>query len=257
MENRYTLLNQNRVRNIEGYNALVGDDGEKMPQIVVFIDELADLMMVAAKDVEDAICRLAQKARAAGIHLVVATQRPSVDVITGLIKANMPSRIALSVSSQTDSRTILDMGGAEKLMGKRRYALCTCGDGEAVTRSRSLLDEKLIAPIVEHCKRLSSPDYVEGVAQAVESSRKQEDEGDVLFYEAAKAVINAGQASTSMLQRRFRIGYNRAARLIEELQTKGVVGAADGARPRTVLISMEYLETQFAPPEEQQDALDI
>ena len=257
MENRYTLLNQNRVRNIEGYNALVGDDGEKMPQIVVFIDELADLMMVAAKDVEDAICRLAQKARAAGIHLVVATQRPSVDVITGLIKANMPSRIALSVSSQTDSRTILDMGGAEKLMGKGDMLYAPVGMAKPLRVQGAFLDEKLIAPIVEHCKRLSSPDYVEGVAQAVESSRKQEDEGDVLFYEAAKAVINAGQASTSMLQRRFRIGYNRAARLIEELQTKGVVGPADGARPRAVLISMEYLETQFAPHEEQQDALDI
>ncbi len=256
MENRYTLLNQNRVRNIEGYNALVGDDGEKMPQIVVFIDELADLMMVAAKEVEDAICRLAQKARAAGIHLVVATQRPSVDVITGLIKANMPSRIALSVSSQTDSRTILDMGGAEKLMGKGDMLYAPVGMAKPLRVQGAFLDEKIIAPIVEHCKRLSSPDYVDGVAQAVESSRKQEDEGDVLFFEAAKAVINAGQASTSMLQRRFRIGYNRAARLIEELQTKGIVGPADGARPRAVLITMEYLETQFSPPEEAQDVFD-
>ncbi len=246
MENRYTLFNQNKVRNLEGYNNLVGDDGEKLPRIVVFIDELADLMMVAAKDVEDAICRLAQKARAAGIHLVVATQRPSVDVITGLIKANMPSRIALSVSSQTDSRTILDMGGAEKLMGKGDMLYFPVGMAKPLRVQGAYLDERIIKPIVEHCKNLSEPEYIDGVAQSVESTETQDGIEDPLFYDAAKSVINAGKASTSMLQRRFRIGYNRAARLIEELQDRGIVGPADGAKPRVVLMSIEAFEAQYS-----------
>lgn len=253
MENRYTLFNQNRVRNLEGYNKLVGEGGEILPQIVVFIDELADLMMVAAKEVEDAICRLAQKARAAGIHLVVATQRPSVDVITGLIKANMPSRIALSVSSQTDSRTILDMGGAEKLMGKGDMLYFPVGMAKPLRVQGAFLDEKIIKPIVEHCKQLSEPEYIEGVAQSVETNEAPEDVEDALFYDAAKAVINAGKASTSMLQRRFRIGYNRAARLIEELQDKGIVGPADGAKPRVVLMSIEAFEAQYQVQGEEQD----
>lgn len=253
MENRYTLFNQNKVRSLEGYNALVGEDGEKLPQIVVFIDELADLMMVAAKEVEDAICRLAQKARAAGIHLVVATQRPSVDVITGLIKANMPSRIALSVSSQTDSRTILDMGGAEKLMGKGDMLYFPVGMAKPLRVQGAFLDETIIKPLVEHCKRLGEPDYIEGVAQPVESAETPEEVEDALFYDAAKAVINAGKASTSMLQRRFRIGYNRAARLIEELQDKGIVGPADGAKPRVVLMSREAFEAQYQVLGEEQD----
>ncbi|MEG1496213.1 MAG: DNA translocase FtsK [Clostridiales bacterium] len=252
MENRYTLFNQNKVRNLEGYNNLVGKDGERLPQIVVFIDELADLMMVAAKEVEDAICRLAQKARAAGIHLVVATQRPSVDVITGLIKANMPSRIALSVSSQTDSRTILDMGGAEKLMGKGDMLYFPVGTSKPLRVQGAFLDETVIKPIVEHCKTLSEPDYIEGVAQPVESAKAKDDAEDILFYDAAKSVINAGQASASMLQRRFRIGYNRAARLIEELQEKGIVGPSDGSKPRVVLMSVEAFEAQYEAPAEDQ-----
>ncbi|MDO4542439.1 MAG: DNA translocase FtsK [Bacillota bacterium] len=251
MENRYTLFNQNKVRNLEGYNELVGEDGEKLPQVVVFIDELADLMMVAAKEVEDAICRLAQKARAAGIHLVVATQRPSVDVITGLIKANMPSRIALSVSSQTDSRTILDMGGAEKLMGKGDMLYFPVGMAKPLRVQGAFLDERIIKPIVEHCKGLGTPEYIEGVAQPVESAETQNDAEDELFHDAAKAVIHAGKASTSMLQRRFRKGYNRAARLIEELQDWGIVGPADGAKPRAVLMSIEAFEAQYGLGNEQ------
>lgn len=256
MENRYTLFNQNKVRNLEGYNKLVEEGGEKLPQIVVFIDELADLMMVAAKDVEDAICRLAQKARAAGIHLVVATQRPSVDVITGLIKANMPSRIALSVSSQTDSRTILDMGGAEKLMGKGDMLYYPVGMAKPLRVQGAFLDETVIKPVVEHCKQLGEPEYIEGVAQPVEMTEMKNDTEDELFHDAAKAVIAAGQASASMLQRRFRIGYNRAARLIEVLQSKGIVGPSDGAKPRVVLMSAEAFDAQFPPQPGEQNLFD-
>lgn len=252
MENRYTLFNQNRVRNMEGYNDLVEDDSEKLPQIVIFIDELADLMMVAAKDVEASICRLAQKARAAGIHLVVATQRPSVDVITGLIKANIPSRIALSVSSQTDSRTILDMGGAEKLLGKGDMLYLPVGYSKPVRVQGAWLSDRDAAAILDHYKKQGSPDYIEGVAQVVETGMKKEaDYGDELFFDAARAAIAAGQASTSMMQRRFRIGYNHAARIMEELQEKGVIGPADGAKPRMVLMSLEVFDNTFKEPQEQ------
>ena len=252
MENRYTLFNQNRVKNLEGYNNLVGDVNDKLPQIVIFIDELADLMMVAAKDVEASICRLAQKARAAGIHLVVATQRPSVDVITGLIKANIPSRIALSVSSQIDSRTILDVGGAEKLLGKGDMLYLPIGYSKPVRVQGAWLSDGDAVAILDHYKRQGSPDYVDGVAQAVDTgAKKEEDYGDELFFDAAKAAIAAGQASTSMMQRRFRIGYNHAARIMEELQEKGVIGPADGAKPRTVLMSIEVFESTFKEPQEQ------
>lgn len=252
MENRYTLFNQNRVRNLAGYNALMENDADRLPQIVIFIDELADLMMVAAKDVEASICRLAQKARAAGIHLVIATQRPSVDVITGLIKANIPSRIALSVSSQTDSRTILDIGGAEKLLGKGDMLYMPIGYAKPLRVQGAWLSDADAEAILNHYKRQGEPDYIEGVAQAVESGTKKEAKYEnSLFYDAAKAVITAGQASTSMLQRKFRIGYNHAARIMEELEEKGIVGPADGAKPRTVLMPLEVFQSSFEEPKEQ------
>ena len=252
MENRYTLFNQNRVRNLAGYNELVENEADRLPQIVIFIDELADLMMVAAKDVEASICRLAQKARAAGIHLVIATQRPSVDVITGLIKANIPSRIALSVSSQTDSRTILDVGGAEKLLGKGDMLYMPIGYSKPLRVQGAWLSDADAAAILDHYKRQGEPDYIEGVAQAVETgSKKEEAFGDALFFDAARAAITAGQASTSMMQRRFRIGYNHAARIMEELEEKGVIGPADGAKPRTVLMSLETFKETFKEPQEQ------
>jgi S-DNA-T family DNA segregation ATPase FtsK/SpoIIIE len=252
MENRYTLFNQNRVRNMESYNKMVENPDDKLPQIVIFIDELADLMMVAAKDVESSICRLAQKARAAGIHLVVATQRPSVDVITGLIKANIPSRIALSVSSQTDSRTILDMGGAEKLLGKGDMLYMPVGLSKPVRVQGAWLSDHDAVAILDHYKRQGEPDYIDGVAQAVDTGMKnEEDYGDELFFDAARAAIAAGQASTSMMQRRFRIGYNHAARIMEELEEKGVIGPSDGAKPRTVLMSQEVFESTFKEPQEQ------
>ncbi|MBQ4092171.1 MAG: DNA translocase FtsK [Firmicutes bacterium] len=252
MENRYTLFNQNRVRNLAGYNALVEKESDRLPQIVIFIDELADLMMVAAKDVEASICRLAQKARAAGIHLVIATQRPSVDVITGLIKANIPSRIALSVSSQTDSRTILDVGGAEKLLGKGDMLYMPIGYSKPLRVQGAWLSDADAVAILDHYKRQGEPDYIEGVAQAVEVGAKKDAQfADELFFDAARAAITAGQASTSMMQRRFRIGYNHAARIMEELEEKGVIGPADGAKPRTVLMSLEVFKETFKEPEEQ------
>lgn len=252
MENRYTLFNQNRVRNLAGYNELVENPADRLPQIVIFIDELADLMMVAAKDVEASICRLAQKARAAGIHLVIATQRPSVDVITGLIKANIPSRIALSVSSQTDSRTILDVGGAEKLLGKGDMLYMPIGYSKPLRVQGAWLSDADALAILDHYRQQGEPDYIEGVAQAVETGGKKETQfGDALFFDAARAAITAGQASTSMMQRRFRIGYNHAARIVEELEEKGVIGPADGAKPRTVLMSLEVFKETFKEPNEQ------
>ena len=252
MENRYTLFNQNRVRNLAGYNELVENEADRLPQIVIFIDELADLMMVAAKDVEASICRLAQKARAAGIHLVIATQRPSVDVITGLIKANIPSRIALSVSSQTDSRTILDVGGAEKLLGKGDMLYMPIGYSKPLRVQGAWLSDADATAILDHYKKQGEPDYIEGVAQAVETGGKKEESfGDALFFDAARAAITAGQASTSMMQRRFRIGYNHAARIMEELEERGVIGPADGAKPRTVLMSLETFKETFKEPQEQ------
>lgn len=251
MENRYTLFNQNRVRNLAGYNALIQNESDRLPQIVIFIDELADLMMVAAKDVEATICRLAQKARAAGIHLVIATQRPSVDVITGLIKANIPSRIALSVSSQTDSRTILDVGGAEKLLGKGDMLYMPIGYSKPLRVQGAWLSDADAVAILDHYKRQGEPDYIEGVAQAVDAGTQKETQYDnALFFDAAKAAITAGQASTSMMQRRFRIGYNHAARIMEELEEKGVIGPAEGAKPRTVLMSLDVFRDTFKEPEE-------
>lgn len=254
MENRYTIFHSNRVKDLASYNNLVKDEVDRLPQIVVFIDELADLMMVAAKDVEDAICRLAQMARAAGIHLVIATQRPSVDVITGLIKANIPSRIAFAVSSQMDSRTILDMGGAEKLLGRGDMLYHPVGMAKPLRVQGAFLSDGEAEALLAHCKNMGKPSYIEGVAQPIETAAPPEEE-DELFFDAAKMVINAGQASASMLQKRFRIGYNRASRLMDSLMEQGIVGPADGARPRVILISMEAFLQRFevreTPGEEQ------
>lgn len=251
MENRYTIFHTNRVKDLASYNKLV-DEEDNLPQIVVFIDELADLMMVAAKDVEECICRLAQMARAAGIHLVIATQRPSVDVITGLIKANIPSRIAFAVSSQMDSRTILDMGGAEKLLGRGDMLYHPVGMGKPLRVQGAFLSDEEAKQLLDHCKKMGKPSYIEGVAQAVETAAPREEE-DELFFDAAKTVITAGQASASMLQKRFRIGYNRASRLMDSLMEQGIVGPADGARPRAILISMDAFLQRYETVEEEED----
>lgn len=245
MEKRYELFSKHGTRNIEGYNNMVAtkQEGEPMPYIVVILDELADLMMVAASDVEDSIIRLAQKARAAGIHLIIATQRPSVDVITGLIKANIPSRIAFGVSSQVDSRTILDMAGAEKLLGKGDMLFLPVGVSKPVRVQGAFLSDEEVEAVVGFCKNQEEAVYQEEMVPEVEEQESAEDDQtDELYDQAVQIVIEAKQASVSLLQRRMRVGYARAARLIDTLEAKGVVGPYEGSKPREVLITMEQYQ---------------
>lgn len=249
MENRYNLFASSGVKNISGYNDLKKRQGEaELPLILVLIDELADLMMVAPADIEDAICRLAQMARAAGIHLVVATQRPSVDVITGLIKANIPSRIAFAVSSQIDSRTILDMAGAEKLLGKGDMLFFPVGAAKPLRVQGVFVSEKEIEDVVSFVKNQGKPEYAEGVLKAEPSKPENAPvDEDELLPQAVKIVLETGQASISMLQRRLRVGYTRAARLMDMMSEKGYVGGYEGSKPRAVLITVEKYEAIFGP----------
>ncbi|NLK08112.1 MAG: DNA translocase FtsK [Firmicutes bacterium] len=246
MERRYELFAESGARNIQAYNDWVHENhskedstkDEQLPYIVIIIDELADLMLVAAADVEDAICRLAQMARAAGMYLIIATQRPSVDVITGLIKANIPSRLAFAVSSQVDSRTILDMAGAERLLGKGDMLYYPSGAPKALRAQGAFIQEKDIAKIVEFWKKQADPKET-AVADIIEEQETVDNEvivDDELFDDAVQLIIDSGQASISMLQRRFRIGYSRAARLIDTMELKGIVGPHQGSKPREVLI---------------------
>ena len=229
-----------------------------MPFIVIIIDELSDLMMVAKVDVEDAILRLAQKARAAGIHLILATQRPSVDVITGIVKANIPSRIAFAVSSQTDSRTIIDMGGAEKLLGKGDMLFYPIGFNKPVRVQGAFVTDEELNKIVEFIVQQSIPvNYTEEVTeQELECDSKNKNNGgedvesdssaeDELFADALSLVLDMGQASSSMLQRRFRIGYTRAARLVDTMEELGIVGQSVGSKPREVIMSRQEAEERF------------
>ena len=233
MERRYQLFAEEGVRDIARYNELYND--KPMPKIVVIIDELADLMMVAPRDVEDCICRLAQMARAAGIHLVVATQRPSVDVITGLIKANIPSRISFAVSSQVDSRTILDISGAEKLLGKGDMLFYPVGAPKPVRIQGAYITEEEVEKLINYCKKQKEPAYEKNLSDFNEVGvDKSHEETDELFEEAVKVVLDSGQASISMLQRRLRIGYARAARLIDEMEQRGIVGGYEGTKPREI-----------------------
>ena len=242
MENRYRLLSEQGVRNIDGYNekAAKSRDLEKMPQIVIIIDELADLMMVAPKQVEDSIVRLAQKARAAGIHLIVATQRPSVDVITGLIKANIPSRLALAVSSQVDSRTILDQPGAETLVGKGDMLFKPIDKPKPIRIQGSFVTDYEVMKITDFLKAqgLETPQALsEDLNKTLESSNLGSDgESDEYLKEAIELAATLDNLSVSMLQRRFRIGFNRASRLMDMLEERGVVGPPEGSKPRPVLI---------------------
>jgi DNA segregation ATPase FtsK/SpoIIIE-like protein len=241
MEKRYTLFSQTNTRNIEGYNAL--QQGEHvLPWIVVIVDELADLMMVAAGDVEDAICRLAQMARAAGIHLIIATQRPSVDVITGVIKANIPSRIAFGVSSQIDSRTILDMAGAEKLLGRGDMLYVPIGASKAQRIQGAYVSDQEVEALVAHCARQAQAQFVADIVPEHSATQAHDAPRDALFDQAARTIIEAKQASASLLQRKLRVGYARAARLIDELEAHSVIGRADGAKPRDVLMTLESFE---------------
>ena len=243
MERRYELFAHSGTREITRYNQLVKEhkQGEHLPYLVIIIDELADLMMVAPNDVEEAICRIAQKARACGIHLIVATQRPSVDVITGLIKANIPTRIAFSVSSQVDSRTIIDVNGAEKLLGKGDMLFLENGSSKAVRLQGTFVSDEEIERVVKHVKLQSKPDYLFHQDELVKKATIQSEE-DELFLEACEFVVNQGGASTSSLQRRFRIGYNRAARLIDMMEEQGIISENRGSKPRDVLISEEELD---------------
>lgn len=247
MERRYSLLAEHGHRNIKGYNADKKIE-ESMPYIVIVIDELADLMMVAARDVEGLIVRIAQKARAVGIHLVLATQRPSVDVITGIIKANIPARIAFTVASQIDSRTIIDQGGAEKLLGKGDMLITTAQAPKPKRVQAAWIEEPDIVKVINQIKTQRPPEYNdEVVAQPVQLNGKGGvvfdgggaggDSDDDMYNDAVAAVMAAGKASASLLQRRLRVGYARAARLMEEMEEQGVIGPADGSRPRDVLVS--------------------
>jgi S-DNA-T family DNA segregation ATPase FtsK/SpoIIIE len=253
MDNRYNLFAQKGVRDLKGYNKVVEKEEEtgKLPQIVIIIDELADLMMVAKNDVEDAICRLAQKARAAGMHLVIATQRPSVDVITGLIKANVPSRIAFAVSSQVDSRTILDSVGAEKLLGKGDMLFFPSGASKPSRVQGAFVSDDEVEKIVDFVKSNGTATYSEDILETIENSNKTEkelaqeqaedDETDPFLMDAIQTVVETGQASTSFIQRRFKVGYARAGRIIDQMEERGVISGYQGSKPREVLMTIERL----------------
>lgn len=245
MDKRYELFAENNVKDLNSYNELMRVDqryADCKPQIVIIIDELADLMMASPSEVENSICRLAQKARAAGMHLIVATQRPSVDVVTGLIKANIPSRIAFSVASQFDSRTILDMAGAEKLLGKGDMLFSPVGSTKPYRVQGPYISEKEIDKVIKFVKKEGgNPDYDEELKSAIENADKKtsKEPQDELTEDAIAFIFKSKQASVSMLQRRFRIGYNRAARIIDEIEEKGIIGPSDGSRPRQLIITEE------------------
>ena len=244
MERRYKLFAESSVRDINRYNEV--NPESPLPKILVIIDELADLMMVSPREVEDCICRLAQMARAAGIHLIVATQRPSVDIITGLIKANIPSRISFSVSSQVDSRTILDMAGAEKLLGKGDMLFFPVGAAKPIRIQGAYISDEEVERLVNYVKKQKQPIYEKKLSDFKEVEvKKNEEEVDELFKEALSLVIDSGQASISMLQRRLRIGYARVARLIDQMEEKGFIGQFEGTKPREILITREQFERYF------------
>ncbi|HBM6624067.1 TPA: DNA translocase FtsK, partial [Enterococcus faecium] len=257
MEERYEKFAATGVRNISGYNEFVQqknlENGTKhptLPFIVVIVDELADLMMVASNEVEDAIIRLAQMARAAGIHMILATQRPSVDVITGIIKANVPSRMAFAVSSGTDSRTIIDSNGAEKLLGRGDMLFLPMGENKPIRVQGAFISDHEVERVVQFVTDQQEAHYEEKMmpTDEVETTGAPEQPQDELFEEAKALVVEMQTASISLLQRRFRIGYNRAARLVDELEAHGVVGPSEGSKPRKVFIEQE--ETSETLPDD-------
>ncbi|MEN6315313.1 MAG: DNA translocase FtsK 4TM domain-containing protein [Clostridiaceae bacterium] len=256
MVNRYKMFADKAVRDIKGYNELMKKTGEQpaLPQIVIIIDELADLMMVAPNDVEDAICRLAQMARAAGMHLVIATQRPSVDVITGVIKANIPSRISFAVSSQIDSRTILDMGGAEKLLGRGDMLIHPVGKPKPVRAQGANITDAEVEKVVEYVKAQGNASYDDNIIEEIsnEDNPVENDSGDndELLPKAIELVVDAGQASVSLIQRKFKVGYARAARIVDQMEARGIVGGFEGSKPRQILISrQQWQEMQMSGKE--------
>jgi S-DNA-T family DNA segregation ATPase FtsK/SpoIIIE len=258
MTNRYDMFNKRGVRDINTYNDSVKGDPQlkKLPNIVIIIDELADLMMSNPGEVEESICRLAQLARAAGIHLIIATQRPSVNVITGVIKANIPSRLSFAVVSQVDSRTILDMGGAEKLLGNGDMLFHPMGLSKPVRMQGAYISDAEINKVVEFIKQRTSATYDEDVVENIEKADKKgsdsdmENEVDELLPAAIDLVVEAGQASVSYLQRKLKLGYGRAARIVDQMELRGIVGPFEGSKPRAVLISRdEWAEMQMNNPD--------
>ncbi|OEH91785.1 DNA translocase FtsK [Bacillus solimangrovi] len=247
MERRYKVFHHEGVRDINRFNQKIVNEqhkGEKMPYLVIIIDELADLMMMSPHDVEEAVCRIAQKARACGIHLLLATQRPSVDVITGLIKANIPTRVAFSVSSQVDSRTIIDTSGAEKLLGKGDMLFLENGKSESLRIQGNFVSDDEIDRVVDFVKKQRKPHYLFEQEELIKQHHVSEEE-DELFVEACDFVLEQDGASASSLQRRFQIGYNRAARLVESMEARGIVSPQKGSKPRDILVSREQLEQIF------------
>ncbi len=237
MERRYSMMAEKGVRNIEKYNQKISkiEGGETLPYIVVVIDELADLMMVSPKEVEEYIARLAQMARASGIHLILATQRPSVDVLTGIIKANFPARVSCKVFSKVDSRTILDTNGAESLLGYGDMLFLSPGIGRLQRLHGPFVSEGEIKRIVEFLKQQGAPSYHNEILEEKEEEENGEEMDDDKYHEAVEFVMAKGEASISMVQRRFRIGYNRAARIVERMERDGVIGPSDGVKAREVL----------------------
>ena len=265
MMRRYKTMSDAGVRDLESYNSIVtAEGGDKVPQLIVIIDELADLMMVAAKEVEDSICRIAQMGRASGVHLVIATQRPSADVITGLMKANIPSRIAFSVASAMESRIILDTQGAEKLVGKGDMLFAPIGSGKPLRVQGCFVTDSEVLAVTSYVKEHFVADYDQTVLADIEKKASQtgkksapitaadpepnmdELEGDELLPQAVDVVLETGQASVSMLQRRLKLGYARAARIVDEMEEKGIVGPFQGSKPRNILVTKEQWESMKA-----------
>ncbi|MBZ2173821.1 DNA translocase FtsK [Schnuerera sp. xch1] len=247
MEKRYKLFAENNVRDIKSYNhKLNNDKNNKLPKIVIIIDELADLMMVAAQEIEDYICRLAQMARAAGIYLIIATQRPSVDVITGIIKANIPSRISFAVSSQVDSRTILDMPGAEKLLGKGDMLFYPSNLSKPIRIQGAFISDTEVKKVVDYLKEQNITEYNDEVIETIQNEidiNNFIEDGDKLLPDAISLVVSEGQASISLLQRKLKVGYARAARIVDQMEERGIVGGHEGSKPRKVLVSKEEVES--------------
>jgi S-DNA-T family DNA segregation ATPase FtsK/SpoIIIE len=249
MEQRYQLLAKVGARNIEAYN----DKQEKIPYIVIIIDELADLMMVSRDQIETAITRLAQLSRAVGIHLILATQRPSVDVITGVIKANFPSRISFKVASKVDSRTVLDMNGADKLLGKGDMLFMQPGEEKLIRAQGSLVGDDEIERVVNFIKEQAEPIYDEDILKEQQKSLLSNGEKDEIYDEAVRIIMESNQASVSILQRRLRLGYTRAARIIDMMEQDGLVGPFEGSKPRRILVDREqWLKRDLPVPQEQE-----
>ena len=250
MERRFSLFAESNVRNIGEYHSKYSKDNtmEKIPYLVVLIDELADLMMTSSRAVEDPITRLAQKARAVGIHLVVATQRPSVDVITGLIKSNFPARLSFQVSSKVDSRTILDQMGAEKLLGRGDLLFLKPGTGSPIRLHNAFINLDEIQEVLTHINHQPKPNEIklpEAKKVSLENAGNLDENHDELLEDAARLIVETGQASVSLLQRKFRIGYSRAGRLIDELESLGIVSGYSGSKARDILVDPSYVEDIF------------